>query len=68
MKKFFISLREHTTNVINFEKKKMLLLTEKIKNQDTTACYICEKRFPKKLETIAILQVNMEVQHIIYVI
>lgn len=48
----------------------MLVVTEKAlkSHRDATACYICEKRFPKKLETIAILQVNMEVQHIIYVI
>ena len=29
MKKFCISLREYAADVINFEKKKMLLLTEK---------------------------------------
>ena len=29
MKKIYSSLRQHTTNVINFEKKKMLLLTKK---------------------------------------
>ena len=29
MKKFCSSLREHATNIINFEKKKMLLLTKK---------------------------------------
>ena len=29
MKRFFDSLREHTVDVINFEKKKMLPLTEK---------------------------------------
>ena len=29
MKKNYISPREHATNVINFEKKKMLLLTKK---------------------------------------
>ena len=28
-KKFCSSLREHATNVINFERKKMLLLTKK---------------------------------------
>ena len=29
MKKFCISLRKHATNLINFEKKKMLPLTKK---------------------------------------
>ena len=28
MKKFFTSLREHGTSVINFEEKKLLLLTK----------------------------------------
>ena len=31
MKKFRSSLREHATNVINFEKKKMLPLTKRVK-------------------------------------
>ena len=51
MKKFCTSLREHTTNVINLEKKKMLPLTKKeLKlHQDATECYVCGKRFLKKL-------------------
>ena len=79
MKKFCSSLREHATDIINFESKKMLTLTEKeLKlHKGATACYICGKRLLKKfakdkiikkLETIAILQVNTEVQHIVYVI
>ena len=49
MKKF-ISLTEHATNVINFEKKNMLPLTkEELKShQDAKACYICQKRFLKR--------------------
>ena len=49
MKKFCTSLREHATNAINFEKRKMLLLTKKeLKlHQDATECYICGKRFLK---------------------
>ena len=35
MKKFCTSLREHTTNVINFEIKKMLPLTKKGQNYTT---------------------------------
>ena len=51
MKKFCTSLREHATNVINFEKKNMLSLTKKeLKlHQDVKECYICGKRFLKKL-------------------
>ena len=47
MKNFCTSLREHATNVINFEKKKMLPLTKKeLKlHYDVTECYICGKRF-----------------------
>ena len=42
MKKFCSVIREHATNVINFEKKKMLALTKKeLKlHQHATACYI----------------------------
>ena len=42
MKKFYAFLREHATNVINFEKNKMLLLTkEELKShQDAKVCYI----------------------------
>ena len=49
IKKFFISFREHATNLINFKKKKILLLTkEKEKShQDAKLCYICRKRFLK---------------------
>ena len=50
MKKFCTSLREHTKNIIDFEKKKMLLLTkEELKpHQDAEVCYICRKRTLKK--------------------
>ena len=49
MKKFFTSLREHATNVINLEKKKMLPLTkEELKShQDANVCCICGKRILK---------------------
>ena len=50
MKKFCIFLGEHaTTNVINFEKKKILQLPkEELKShQDTKVCYICGKRILK---------------------
>ena len=47
--KTFCTLREHATNVINFEKKKMLTLTKKEQklHEDATAYYICGKRLPK---------------------
>ena len=45
------SLREHAANVINFEKKKMLPLTEKElkSHQDAIQCYICRNKFTQKL-------------------
>ena len=45
------SLKEHATNILNFEKKKMSPLTkEELKlHQDTRNCYICGKRILKKL-------------------
>ena len=47
---FCTSLREHATNVIVFEKKKMSPLTKKeLKSyQDAKVCCICGKRFLKK--------------------
>ena len=49
MKEFFILLKEHAADVINFEKKKILPLTEKeLKlDQDATQCYICRKKLKK---------------------
>ena len=51
MKNFCISLKEHAANVINFEKKNMLLLTIKglKSHQDASKCYICRKKFTQKL-------------------
>ena len=60
--------------IINFEKRKMLPLTQKeLKlHQDTTECYICGKRsrkkfangkIIKKVETVVILQVNIGAAH-----
>ena len=68
-------VKVHATNVINFEKNRMLLLTRKeLKlHQDATVQYICGKRFLQKfakiktivkLETIAIILVNIEAQGI----
>ena len=82
---FCNSLREHAANILNFEKKKMLLLTKEVLtlHQDAKYCYICGKEFSKKfakdknyrkvncqlpLRDNCHLQVNTEVQHIVYVI
>ena len=50
MKKFCTSVKEHATNVINFEKKKMLPLTkQELKSyQYAKVYYICWKRFLRK--------------------
>ena len=47
MKRFCISLGEHATDLINFENKKMLLLTEKTlkSQQDAVPCSICGQKF-----------------------
>ena len=49
LKKFSTSLTEHAKNTIDFEKRKMLLLTkEEIKPyQDAKVCYICRKTILK---------------------
>ena len=46
MKKCCSSLREHATNILNFEKKKRLPLTkEELKlHQNARNCYICGRR------------------------
>ena len=51
MKMFCSFLREHATNIFNFEKKKMLpLIKEELKlHQDARNCPICGKRILKKL-------------------
>ena len=49
MKRFCKDLREHTTKIINHEKKKMIPLTikEKIYYNEQEICYICKKEFDK---------------------
>ena len=46
MKKFCKDLREHATKIINFEKKKMIPLTKKEKENHNKqkVCYICKKK------------------------
>ena len=47
MKNFCLDLREHTTKIINYEKKKMIPLTKEDKRSRRTSrrCYICKKKF-----------------------
>ena len=47
MKKFCKDLREHAMKIINYEKKKMILLTteEKMHYNIQKICYICKKEF-----------------------
>ena len=50
MKKFCKDLREHTTKIINYDKKKMIPLTikEEIDYNKQKICYIYKKEFDKK--------------------
>ena len=79
MKKFCESLREHVMKIIDFKKKKMKLSTneQRKRYQYSKICYICKKRFEDKhakgknivkLGTIVIIQENIDVLHIFYVI
>ena len=47
MKKFCKDLREHSTKIINHEKKKMISLTteEKVHYNKQKVCYICKNEF-----------------------
>ena len=48
MKKFCKDLRQHTTKIINYEKKKMIpLIEEKTHYNEQEICYICKKEFDK---------------------
>ena len=66
MEKFWESLRQHTITIINFKKKKMIPL---INEQQE----FYEKQKPatflrKRKHSVFIILVNIEVQHITYVI
>ena len=49
MKKFCKDLKEHATRIINYKKKKIIILTkeEKLNYNDQQICYICKKEFDK---------------------
>ena len=80
MKRFYESLREqHALKVINFKKKKMKLLTKDQHEsyENTNICYICKEKFEnkylkdnkyRKVKIIVIIQRNIEVLGIAYVI
>ena len=80
MKKFCGSLREHAMKIINFKKKKMKLLTKELQEsyENAKICYICKGKFESKkkkdkkiivkLEISDIIQGNIEVLCIAYVI
>ena len=46
MKNFCLDLREHATKIINYEKKEMIPLTKKRRenNNKQEVCHICKKR------------------------
>ena len=51
MKKFCEFLREHTMKIINFENKKMKLITKEQQESYKNAkiCYICEQKFENNM-------------------
>ena len=58
MKKFCEFLREHAMKIINFENKKMNLLTEEQKESQENAkiCYICKENLENKYLKISLSQ------------
>ena len=77
MKKFCELSRERATEIINFKKEKIKLLTNEQQKpyENAKICYICKEKIedlhPKdkniiKLGTIVVKQVNIEVLHIAY--
>ena len=79
MIKFCKFLREQAVKIINFLKKKLLTEVQQESYENAKICYICKKKFENKylkdkklknmvkLEVIVIIQVNIEVLHIVYV-
>ena len=71
MKNFCLDLREHATQITNYEKKEMIPLTkeEKTAHRISKRCYICKKKFSTddknkniiRLEIIVIVLGNIEV-------
>ena len=79
MKKFCEFLRERAIKIINLKKKKMKLLTNEQQEsyENAKICYFCKEKFENKylkdknivtLKIIVIIQENIEVLHLAYVI
>ena len=76
--KIYKSLREHAMNIINFWKKMKLLTKEYQESyENVKICYICKENLKanmgklkiiKKLDIIAIIQMNIVVLHTAYAI
>ena len=72
----FLLIFVDTTTIISFQTKNMKLLTKQQESyENTKICYICKERFEikylkgvVKLEIIVIIQENIEVLRIAYVI
>ena len=81
MKRFCYDLKEHLTRIANYEMKPMDPLTEEEKEsyKKQQLCHICDKEFcndkdnyeykkMRKVRIIVIMQVNIEVLHIVIAI
>ena len=51
MKKFYESLRKHAMKIINFNKKKIKLLTKERQEsyENAKICYICQKNLKRNM-------------------
>ena len=73
---FCRDLKDQAMKIINYEKKKIISLTDKEKetHENKKVCYICKKEFSKykkkikKLEVIAIIPDNIGELLIVFVI
>ena len=68
MEKFWESLRQHTITIINFKKKKMIMIPLIKKQQELYEKQKPAKFVRKRKHCVFIILVNIEVQHITYVI
>ena len=76
MKKLCESLRDHAVKLINSKKLKIVLLTKEQQEsyENVKICYICKEKLEneyvkdKKYCKVTIIQANVEVVHIAYVI
>ena len=78
MKKFCKCLREYAIEIVNFKKMKLLTKDLEESYENAKLCYICKEKFKNKylkkknrivkLEIIVIIQVNIELLCIVYVV